>query len=191
MKQPPPSRPRPRPQRWAPPHRSEAGVFGPRGCLANPVYSEEPFPVFPLPQILVWPVPVSETLRRLPEPRQTPRGRERSSCQKAFTLHLFARCRCVASRMFRGPCGSQPADRCASGTVPQERRRGPPGSQGQRAGARPPPGVWPRAGSCQGSARASGTVPSSSRRHLRRQSPQVGELLLLRGSNPNPLYHQR
>lgn len=107
---------------------------------------------------------------------------------EAFALHLFARCRSVASRT---PCGSQPADRCASETVPQERRRDPPGSPGQRVGAQPPPGVWPRAGSCQGSGCASGTVPSSSRRDLRRQSPQVGELLLLRGSNPNPLYHQR
>ena len=106
MEQPPPSRPLP--QRWAPPHRSEAGVFGPRGCLANAVYNEEPFPVFPLPRILVWPVPVSETLRRLPEPRQTPRGRGRSSCQQAFTLHLFARCRSVASRMLGGHAGASP-----------------------------------------------------------------------------------
>ncbi|XP_043293122.1 translation initiation factor IF-2-like [Cervus canadensis] len=141
VEHPPPSRPRP--QRWAPPYRSEAGASGPQGCLTNPVFSEERFPVFPLPRILVWPVPVSGTLRRLPEPRQTPGGRYGPghgwpSSQKAFTPHLFARCRTVASRMFRGPCGSQPADR----------------------------------------------------RDFRRQSPQVGELLLLRGSNPNPLYHQ-
>lgn len=34
---------------------------------------------------------------------------------------------------------------------PSGEETGPPGSPGQRAGARPPPGVWPRAGSCQGS----------------------------------------
>lgn len=153
------------------------------------VYSEEPFPVFPLPRILVWPVPVSETLRRLPEPRQTPRGRcgpgrGWSSCQKAFTAHLFA-LECSGGRAGASPqtgVPQGPSLRTGDGATRE------PGSAG---GARPPPGVWPRAGSCQGSARASGTVPSSSRRHLRRQSPQVGELLLLRGSNPNPLYHQR
>lgn len=153
------------------------------------VYSEEPFPVFPLPQILVWPVPVSETLRRLPEPRQTPRGRcgpgrGWSSCQKAFTAHLFA-LECSGGRAGASPqtgVPQGPSLRTGDGAA-----RGP----GQRAGPGRLLGFGPARGRVRARARASGTVPSSSRRHLRRQSPQVGELLLLRGSNPNPLYHQR
>lgn len=123
---------------------------------------------------------MSETLRRLPGPRQTPRGgaapgRGWSSCQKAFTAHLFA---LECSGAVREPA----ADRCASGTVPQDRRRGRPGP-GQRAGPGRLLGFGPARGRVRARARASGTVPSSSRRHLRERSPQVGELLLLRGSN--------
>lgn len=171
------------PQRGAPPHRSEAGVFDPQAVWpTQSVYSEEPFPrVPPLPQILVWPVPVSETLRRLPGPRQTPRGGAAPAAgglpvRKPSTAHLFAlECSVGAVRGASPQTGvpQGPSLVTGDGRPGLDSGRGPAASWGS----------GPCAGRVRARACASELCPSS-RRHLRRQSPQVGELLLLRGQIP-------
>lgn len=187
VEQPPPSGPGPSGGRLT----GRGPGLGPREvvCTTQSVYSEEPFPGVPaantcLARPRVWKPCVD------PRAQTNAQGEVRPPAAGGLPVRKFFTGAPVRRRMFRGRAGASPQTGVPQGLRPQEQETGV--ARALVSGRGPGRLLWVLY-SCKGQAsaraRASGTVPSPSRRHLRRQPPRLEPSS--EGSNPNPLYHQR